>query len=83
MPSFCYILFSSKLSKYYVGSTTDFERRLHDHNRGKEKFTSTGTPWVLVYKEMYVTLAEARTRERQIKKMKSRRYIESLISSMG
>jgi len=82
MQCHCYILFSSKLNKYYVGSTTDINRRIEDHNRGKEKFTSKGTPWVLVYSETFDELSVARKRERQIKKMKSRKYIESLINSV-
>jgi putative endonuclease len=83
MPAFCYILFSSKLNKYYVGSTPDMERRLDDHNRGKEKFTRTGVPWALVYTETFEVLAMARRRELEIKKKKSRKYIESLIRSAG
>ncbi len=82
MPACCYILYSPKLNKYYVGSTTDIERRLEEHNRGKEKFTRIGTPWTLVYKEALSSLVEARKRELYIKKMKSRKYIESLISSV-
>ena len=78
-----YILYSEKLNKYYVGSTTDIQRRLEEHNRGKEKFTSTGVPWKLVYKEIFQELKQARQRELHIKKMKSRKYIESLISSVG
>ena len=83
MTACCYILYSEKLNKYYVGSTTDIERRLLEHNRGKEKFTSTGAPWIMVYKEFFDGLSAARKRELYIKKMKSRKYIESLISSAG
>ena len=83
MPCYCYILYSTKLEKYYVGSTPDIQRRIMDHNRGKEKFTKTGVPWVLMHKEIFETLAEARKRELQIKKQKSRKYIEQLISSVG
>ena len=79
----CYILYSAKLNKYYIGSTIDLVRRINEHNRGKEKFTSTGCPWVLVYKEDFAELKQARQREYYIKKMKSRKYIESLISSVG
>ena len=79
----CYILFSEKLNKYYVGSTTDIERRLAEHNRGKDKFTKTGIPWRLVYTEPFMELIEARRREGYIKKMKSRKFIEHLISSAG
>ncbi|MFZ1371885.1 MAG: GIY-YIG nuclease family protein, partial [Ferruginibacter sp.] len=78
-----YILFSPNLNKYYVGSTPDIERRLIEHNRGKEKFTKTGIPWKLVYKEVFEDLKQARKREFQIKKMKSRKYVEMLISSAG
>ncbi len=81
--AFPYILYSNKLDKYYVGSTTDIERRLQEHNRGKEKFTSLGLPWVLMYKEEFSELQEARQRELYIKQMKSRKYIENLIRSAG
>ncbi len=81
MDFYCYILYSTKLNKYYVGSTPDLERRLHEHNRGKEKFTKTGVPWVLMYREVFADLKSARQREYYIKKMKSRKFIESLISS--
>ncbi|HNU87089.1 MAG TPA: GIY-YIG nuclease family protein [Ferruginibacter sp.] len=83
MSAFCYILFSSKLDKYYVGSTPDMERRLEEHNRGKEKFSSTGVAWILVYKEIFEELADARKREQQIKKQKSRKYIKSLPEAVG
>ena len=83
MPSYCYILFSDKLNKYYVGSTTDIARRLEEHNRGKEKFTKSGCPWIIVYSEIFAELSDARKRETYIKKQKSRKYIEKLISSVG
>ncbi len=83
MSAFCYILFSSRLDKYYVGSTTDMERRMEEHNRGKEKFSSTGVPWILVYKEIFEELADARKREIEIKKQKSRKYIKSLLEAVG
>ena len=83
MQAFVYILFSQALNKYYVGSTPDPDRRIAEHNRGKEKFTKTGVPWVLVYKEVFSDLKQARQREKYIKKMKSKKYIETLISSAG
>jgi putative endonuclease len=76
---FTYILYSEKLNKYYVGACTELERRLYEHNIGHSKFTSTGTPWILKFKEEFLTLEEAKKRESYIKKMKSRKYIEDLI----
>ena len=73
-----YILYSEKLAKYYVGSCTGLERRLYEHNNGHSKFTSLGIPWLIVYTEDYETLLEAKRRELQIKKMKSRKYIEGI-----
>ena len=78
--SFVYIIYSSKLDKYYVGACTDLERRLYEHNIGHSKFTSTGKPWILSYREEFITLQEAKKRELQIKKQKSRKYIEELIA---
>jgi len=74
-----YILFSEKLNKYYVGACTDMQRRLYEHNIGHSRFTSLGVPWVIVCKEEFATLAEAKKRELQVRKMKSRNYIESLV----
>ena len=34
-----YILYSSRLDKYYIGRTNDIVRRLSEHNRIKGKFT--------------------------------------------
>ena len=78
-----YILYSKKLNKFYVGACIDLKRRLYEHNLGHTKFTSTGVPWELVYEEEYSNLLEAKRREDQIKKMKSRKYIEGLIASRG
>jgi putative endonuclease len=75
-----YILFSEKLNKFYIGACIDIERRLYEHNIGHSKFTSLGVPWKLVYSEEFTNLAEAKKRELQLKKMKSRKYIEELIT---
>jgi putative endonuclease len=83
MAACCYILYSLKLDKYYVGSTSDIIRRLEEHNRGKEKYTRTGLPWNLVYQETFNELHAARSREAYIKKQKSRKFIETLIRSVG
>ncbi len=72
-----YILYSEKLAKYYVGACTDLQRRLYEHNIGHSKFTSTGIPWKLVYREDFDELITAKRRELQIKKMKSKKFIES------
>jgi putative endonuclease len=75
-----YILYSEKLNKYYVGACIDIKRRLYEHNIGHSKFTALGTPWLLKYTEEFEALQEAKKRELSIKRMKSKKYIEDLIS---
>ncbi|MBS1585688.1 MAG: GIY-YIG nuclease family protein [Bacteroidetes bacterium] len=77
---FMYIIYSGKLNKYYVGACIDLKRLLYEHNIGHSKFTSTGVPWEIKHTEEFATLRDAKTREMEIKRKKSRRYIESLIS---
>ena len=53
--------------KYYVGSTTNLEVRLNEHQAGLGgKFTSTHLPVKLVYFEEYSSIHMAFSRERQL-----------------
>ena len=78
---YMYILFSEKLNKFYIGACIDMDRRIYEHNIGHSKFTSTGIPWQLMYTEEFESLHEAKQREKKIKDMKSRKYVENLIGS--
>ncbi len=79
MKGFTYILQSEINWSYYIGSTTDPQRRLHEHNNKKKHYTSKFTPWKIVILEKYDSLQKAKTREREIKNWKSRIMIEKLI----
>jgi putative endonuclease len=76
-----YILCSEKNQKYYVGSCQNMEERLIRHNSGRNKSTHSGIPWKLLYQEYFDTRSEAVARELSIKKMKSKIYIEKLITT--
>ncbi len=76
--AYCYILFSEKINKYYIGACIDLERRFYEHNIGHSTFTKTGIPWVIFYTEEFENLQFAKKRELEIKKKKSRIYIEKL-----
>ncbi|MDI6883027.1 MAG: GIY-YIG nuclease family protein [Patescibacteria group bacterium] len=78
---YCYILQSLKSSKYYIGTSGNLEERLKFHNAGKVKSTKGDRPWKIVYYEKFTTLREARKRELQIKRWKSRKAIERLIKT--
>lgn len=76
---FTYIIKSEKSGRYYIGSTKDLESRLKRHNTGEMKSTKPFIPYKVVYCEKFETLTEARIRESEIKRRKSRKYIEFLI----
>ncbi|KAF2331083.1 GIY-YIG nuclease family protein [Flavobacterium ginsenosidimutans] len=78
---YIYIIYSKTLDKYYVGSCQNIEQRLQDHLNSRSKFTKVAKDWVLKYSEAFNTRSEAYQREIQIKKMKSRKYIENLIGT--
>ncbi|RYZ21111.1 MAG: GIY-YIG nuclease family protein [Chitinophagaceae bacterium] len=82
--AFCvYIIYSASLDQYYIGSTGNLEDRLYRHNNSGSKATKKAKDWELRYTESCASRAEAVNREAEIKKKKSRHYIESLISSVG
>ena len=83
MMYYCYILYSQILDKYYIGHTQDLDSRLKKHLTNHKGFTGSAADWKVVYYEIFPTKTEAYARERAIKKRKSRKYIETLISNFG
>ena len=74
-----YILYSSKLDKFYVGSSANVSGRLRRHNSHSKGFTAAGRPWILVFTEEFVEKQEAEAREKQLKRWKNRSKLETLI----
>jgi putative endonuclease len=79
---FVYILYSPKTKKYYIGSTDNLDSRLKHHNFGLTPSTKSGAPeWSIAYSQILDNRSKALKRELEIKRKKSRKYIEWLISS--
>jgi putative endonuclease len=78
---YCYILFSKKLDKFYIGETVDIEQRIYIHNTGgiPGAYTSKTDDWQLHLKIECNSRLMARRIEEHIKRMKSRKYIENLL----
>ena len=83
MPFVVYIIYSASLDQYYIGHSEDMEDRLFRHNNSGSKSTKKTNDWELVHTEIFQIKSEATKRELEIKKKKSRKYIEWLISSAG
>ena len=80
---YTYILKSVQFGKYYIGYTENLENRLKWHNEGKSKWSKRFRPWVVAHKEEFSLKTEAIKREKQLKRYKSRNYIEKLIANFG
>ena len=73
-----YILQNPK-GQFYIGQTDDLNVRLHSHNRTDKingKFTRKVGPWRVVWSESHPSRGSAIRRERQIKNMKSAKWIQ-------
>jgi putative endonuclease len=80
---YVYILYSPSLDQYYVGHTENLQDRIFRHTNSGSKSTKKANDWVVRYTEEFDSRQEAMRRELEIKKKKSRKYIEWLISSVG
>jgi putative endonuclease len=81
MVCFVYIIQSDKDGSYYIGHTSDLEERLERHNEGRSAFTRSKVPWKLIYQEFFTSKSEAMKREKEIKRRKSRKFIQQLVST--
>ena len=79
MKYYVYIIYSQLKNRYYTGYSSDPEERLVEHNLGATPSTRPGRPWTLVFTEEFESKTAAILREKEIKRMKSRKYVESLL----
>jgi len=81
MSYFIYILESEVDGSFYIGYSSNHEKRLIDHNNGRSRFTSRKIPWKLVYTEVHPTKGEALKRERFLKRQRNRSFYKRLIEN--
>ncbi len=70
-----YILYSSKLNRFYVGQTIHLHKRLTEHNKGESSYTSTGIPWSLQWSTAKSTRKDAEELEQKLKNLSRERKI--------
>lgn len=80
MKGIVYILKSKVTNKYYVGSTSNLERRIKDHNFGNTPSTKSMRPWILCFSQEFESLEIARRIERRLKSLKRRDYLSKIIA---
>jgi predicted GIY-YIG superfamily endonuclease len=76
MECYCYILECAD-GTYYTGWSTDPQRRMDQHNKGKgARYTKTRRPVKLVYVEPQTDKISALKRERAIKALTRKKKME-------
>lgn len=74
---FVYLLKSKKNNHWYIGSTKNMQKRILNHNAGKNFSTKAGAPWQLIYCEVGLNQQDARAREKYLKSGMGRRYLKN------
>ena len=81
---FCvYLLFSEKTNKYYIGKTSNVNRRFTEHTLGEEIYTRTGRPWKLMATIDCTDGSEASLLETKLKKSRNKNYTKWYFEKYG
>ena len=73
-----YILYSIKLKRYYIGFSIDPNRRLEQHRRSNNGWTSRTDDWQEVYRTAVEDEGSARIMEASIKSRGAKRFLDDL-----
>jgi putative endonuclease len=62
----------------YVGLTSSIEKRIQQHNRGRNRSTKAYKPFKLIHSETFYTREEARKREIYLKSGVGKEFLKSI-----
>jgi predicted GIY-YIG superfamily endonuclease len=74
-----YALFSEGSREIYVGMALNAERRLKEHNSGKNRYTKGLRPWRILKVETFEDWSRARVREKYFKTGVGKEFLRSLV----
>ena len=76
-----YVLASTKDNSWYIGFSSDLDKRLKEHNSGKTITTSKKMPWKIIYYEVSFNKLDAIAREKYLKSGMGRRYLKNRLKN--
>ena len=74
-----YILYSLKDNNFYIGFTTDIQRRFAEHQSGNSKSTAPRRPLKLIFCEYYLSKEDAIRREKYFKTTAGKKTIKLML----
>jgi putative endonuclease len=74
-----YAIKSETNGDIYVGMAKDAEKRLKEHNAGKNRYTKGLRPWKIIYRETHPNWEEARKREKYFKSGTGKEFLKSMV----
>ena len=74
-----YVLKSDKDKKWYIGCTSDLDKRLEEHNKGKVLSTKSRVPFSILYFEKFIDKHEAFRTEKFYKTAQGKRVLKHKI----
>ena len=74
-----YAILSEANGDIYVGMAKDAEKRLKEHNAGKNRYTKGLRPWKNLCREMQPDWEAARKREKYLKSGVGKEFLRSLV----
>ncbi len=78
-----YILKSLKDNNFYIGCTSNLNKRVSEHNSGKVQSTKHRKPLNLIFKEEYSEKHQAFSKERYYKTAKGKKELMKKINQCG
>ncbi len=75
-----YVLLSLKDQQFYIGFTSDFKRRMEEHEEGKSKSTACRRPFICLFVEYYFSKADALRREKYFKTSGGKRVLRLMLT---
>jgi predicted GIY-YIG superfamily endonuclease len=80
---FVYVIESLTDATWYTGMAIDANKRLVEHNRGKNRFTKGHLPWKIIYTEQHPDWTIARQREKYLKTAAGKLWLRKTLDHGG
>jgi putative endonuclease len=77
-----YVLYSLKDHEFYIGSSSDFDRRSIEHEQGKSKSTAPRRPFVPMLCEYYFSKKDSLRREEYFKTSAGKRTLRLMLQEI-